>query len=285
MLIKCAKCGFENQMGAIFCRGCGEKIDMNAMDPDTVAKNQKKGNSGIIGKIIRKIFLILIIVALVGAVASFFVSYRLPVYKAAPSELLKDAEVKVSKIGAEKLTSLLPDTAFTMDEINILLKKRFFGKSDAVATTDEKAPAASADSAAKTEEKAPAASSAKSKSKEIIDNIRHKFVVNNVMVSAAGANMKVVVFSTAFGYIPLRIEFTGTLLTADESAALRFEAKSGRIGYCPVPGNLFNKYILKKLAPEFRNEEMERILKRAKTIELEDGKLKLSFPKENTNMD
>lgn len=270
MLIKCAKCGFENQMGAIFCRGCGEKIDMNAMDPDTVAKNQKKGKGGIVGKIIRKIFLILIIVALVGSVASFFVSYRLPVYKAAPSESLKEAEAKVTKIGAEKLTSLLPETEFTMDEINILMKKRFFGKADAVAMTDEKAPAAS---------------SAKSKSKEIIDNIRHKFAVNNVMVSAVRDNMKVVVFSTAFGYIPLRIEFTGVLLTADESAALRFEAKSGRIGYCPVPGNLFNKYILKKLAPEFRNEEMERILKRAKTIELEDGKLKLSFPKDNTNMD
>ncbi len=29
MLIKCVKCGFENQLGSIFCRGCGEKIDMD----------------------------------------------------------------------------------------------------------------------------------------------------------------------------------------------------------------------------------------------------------------
>ena len=41
MLIKCTKCGYENELGAIFCRGCGEKIDTSALDPR--ANGGKKG--------------------------------------------------------------------------------------------------------------------------------------------------------------------------------------------------------------------------------------------------
>ena len=41
MLIKCKNCGFENQMGAIFCRGCGEKIDLE-LDIETSKIEQKR---------------------------------------------------------------------------------------------------------------------------------------------------------------------------------------------------------------------------------------------------
>jgi len=42
MMIKCQKCGFENQMGSIFCRDCGEKLDMNAIDPNKLQKDVNK---------------------------------------------------------------------------------------------------------------------------------------------------------------------------------------------------------------------------------------------------
>ncbi len=38
MMIKCSKCGYENQLGSIFCRGCGEKIDTSALDPQANGK-------------------------------------------------------------------------------------------------------------------------------------------------------------------------------------------------------------------------------------------------------
>lgn len=42
MMFKCQKCGFENQMGSIFCRECGEKLDMNAIDPNKLQKDVDK---------------------------------------------------------------------------------------------------------------------------------------------------------------------------------------------------------------------------------------------------
>ena len=45
MLMKCAKCGYENQLNAIFCRGCGEKIDPAEVTPENLAEaaaQQKK---------------------------------------------------------------------------------------------------------------------------------------------------------------------------------------------------------------------------------------------------
>ena len=38
MGLKCPKCGTDNLLTSIFCRGCGEKLDLNAMKPDTVQK-------------------------------------------------------------------------------------------------------------------------------------------------------------------------------------------------------------------------------------------------------
>ncbi|MBR4716919.1 MAG: zinc ribbon domain-containing protein [Lentisphaeria bacterium] len=45
MMIKCQKCGFENQMGCIFCRECGEKLDMDAIDPNKLQKDVNKEKS------------------------------------------------------------------------------------------------------------------------------------------------------------------------------------------------------------------------------------------------
>ena len=42
MMIKCQKCGFENQMGSIFCRECGEKLNMDAIDPNKLQKDVDK---------------------------------------------------------------------------------------------------------------------------------------------------------------------------------------------------------------------------------------------------
>ena len=45
MMIKCQKCGFENQMGSIFCRECGEKLNMDAIDPNKLQKDVDKEKS------------------------------------------------------------------------------------------------------------------------------------------------------------------------------------------------------------------------------------------------
>lgn len=72
MTLKCTKCGFENQLGSIFCRGCGEKLDTSSLDNhETIDMNtaRKKGHSTI--ALIGLLCILLIIAACV--VTIFFV--------------------------------------------------------------------------------------------------------------------------------------------------------------------------------------------------------------------
>ena len=50
MGLKCPKCGTDNLLTAIFCRGCGDKLDLEAMKPEAIlndehTKNQLQGPS------------------------------------------------------------------------------------------------------------------------------------------------------------------------------------------------------------------------------------------------
>ncbi len=84
MMIKCAKCGYENQLGSIFCRGCGEKIDTSALDPQgssgegkgKVIKTKKKS------KISLGTLITLLILAGLGALVYMMLnSSGIPKYK------------------------------------------------------------------------------------------------------------------------------------------------------------------------------------------------------------
>ena len=72
MMIKCQKCGFENQMGSIFCRSCGEKLDMDAIDPNKLQKDvSKEKNIKLAKKRIKS--LISALISLLFIAAFFFV--------------------------------------------------------------------------------------------------------------------------------------------------------------------------------------------------------------------
>lgn len=107
MMLKCQKCGFENQLGSIFCRGCGEKLDTSCLDhPDSIDKDSKK-NKGKAGKIISVIVTIVLIVVLLGAGAAFAM-FSIPadsVYQ----ESKADVEKIVSSLNRGRETSLTPD--------------------------------------------------------------------------------------------------------------------------------------------------------------------------------
>ena len=174
-----------------------------------------------------------------------------------------------------------------MDEVNSLLNTRIFRRGKAAAQPEVKPEAKpEAPAAAEAGKAAPAAAEPvtetpnKSKKDEIIKNLKKTFKILNVMVAAAGKNMTVVVYAKAFGYVPLRFEFTGMLQLADEKSALNFYTERGKIGYLPMPGNVYDRFVLKKFAPAFRNLDLERILKRATVIRMSDDKLQFGFEKQ-----
>jgi len=63
-MIKCKECGHDNELGAIFCRECGGKLDVEAIQPDVIDKKASKNVVGILRNLISAVLLIGLIVVL-----------------------------------------------------------------------------------------------------------------------------------------------------------------------------------------------------------------------------
>lgn len=97
MLMKCSKCGYENQLNAIFCRGCGEKMNPTEVTPDTLAEEalrRKKESRKINWKPIVGLVALALVVTYV--ILLFVTPSDAPVYTANPAvqyePILKDIQ-------------------------------------------------------------------------------------------------------------------------------------------------------------------------------------------------
>jgi hypothetical protein len=94
MLIKCQNCKHENQLGAIFCRGCGVKLDLDAVNPELIDARKPK-----VFKTLLKIFELLIFLGILALLAAVFVPWGFP-----PVGTLSGTETEPAKDNYEKLT-------------------------------------------------------------------------------------------------------------------------------------------------------------------------------------
>jgi len=122
MMIKCQKCGFENQLGAIFCRQCGGKLDLEELRPDV--KDKKKQGCFKFGC---KIFVIMFLLSISALVFVLFfpMSYTeyAPMAEKEKTEFDKKMKnVKATLEGKNKMRFY----SFTPAEMSELLKD--FGK-------------------------------------------------------------------------------------------------------------------------------------------------------------
>jgi hypothetical protein len=70
-MINCPKCGADNMIGAIFCRTCGEKLNLNELSPD-VFDAPKVPASVKLMKMLQRVVILVILVAIVALVAGLF---------------------------------------------------------------------------------------------------------------------------------------------------------------------------------------------------------------------
>jgi len=75
MLIKCPNCGHDNQLGAIFCRNCGDKLDIESFRPKV--SDQKLPGAGLFG-IIRRLIGVVILLLLIGVIVLMFLPGSMP---------------------------------------------------------------------------------------------------------------------------------------------------------------------------------------------------------------
>lgn len=114
-MLNCPKCGADNLLTAIFCRNCGERLELAEIKPDTVAKAAPKASlSDRVNKILGYVLSVIIIILLIAIL--------LPVSgtnsNATPSEEAKASFNKLVK-GSKDTQSL----TFTTDEASACLNE------------------------------------------------------------------------------------------------------------------------------------------------------------------
>jgi ribosomal protein L40E len=126
MLLKCAKCGFENQLGAIFCRNCGAKLNLEELRPKVVDRD---GGFSVLG-LLRKLLGLVVFVGLVGIIVAMFVPASEVLY---PS-LSDNAEQEVARTKIKNLINRIDEEmgdkkyVFSASEATFIYNDTFIAK-------------------------------------------------------------------------------------------------------------------------------------------------------------
>ncbi len=112
MIIKCQNCGNENQLGVIYCRKCGTKLDTSSLDPSTAGnaaaqERKHKALKAAILKTIRTVITLAILGAIGYAVYALLAKPSLPDYQVNPPESYK---LVTESIKAKYTCSISPET-------------------------------------------------------------------------------------------------------------------------------------------------------------------------------
>ncbi len=108
-MITCPKCQAENYLGAIFCRTCGDKLDIDSLRPADIKKTAK--NAANAGNILRNVIGLVLLLAVGALAAGIFLAPPLPPDTTLSPENTKAMKTKVSLIVGRQATSETFSTA------------------------------------------------------------------------------------------------------------------------------------------------------------------------------
>ncbi|HUJ10552.1 MAG TPA: zinc ribbon domain-containing protein [Verrucomicrobiae bacterium] len=119
-MLTCSKCGYDNELGRIFCHSCGAKLDLSEIKAPSQggAKLKRKGGTG--SKLVGRTIGILILAILIVGV---FLLAQVPAVPpiSTTNQELRSAEQKrfdLDQLGTRKVPQQI---AFTGNEINALI--------------------------------------------------------------------------------------------------------------------------------------------------------------------
>lgn len=101
-MLPCPKCGYDNELGRIFCHQCGQKLDLDAIKPPSRGgKPLRRREPGAVGRWIRRVVELLILAVLLYGL--FLMSHVVPEPPAPSAEEANRAQKKWSSL--EKMVS------------------------------------------------------------------------------------------------------------------------------------------------------------------------------------
>lgn len=123
MLLKCKQCGYENQIGSIFCRGCGAKVDSSALDPDSpdadIAKKEIKRQKALelVTTLLKRAVSFVILVFVVITLCFLFADSHAPEYSV-PADINTDEIMK--RIETRQDVALSPEAMTALFQENVI---------------------------------------------------------------------------------------------------------------------------------------------------------------------
>ena len=96
-MIKCPQCGEDNQVGSIFCRGCGDKLDLDKLRPGDLKKGGEKTPVKTSVVIIRNFIILIFLMAIGITTVMMFMKPKIPTHTELNAEQTKTALKKFRK--------------------------------------------------------------------------------------------------------------------------------------------------------------------------------------------
>jgi len=125
MNIKCPACGHENQLGAIFCRNCGGKLDLEALRPEI---QDHKIAGGSMAGIIQRLMIALVFLVIIAMVATSLLPFGLTPYSAPSEETLQQAQTKFHTMQIKIDAEAPSKHVFTPQEATAAFNSEVLGK-------------------------------------------------------------------------------------------------------------------------------------------------------------
>ncbi len=277
MMIKCHKCGRENQLGVIFCHKCGEKLDLNTDEPQVKDKKKFKWF-----KLFRNLIVLIIFLVLVLLICGVFIPFGFKNYELLDNQ---EAKTKVDEM-CDNIDRIVDNGqaknytfVMTPKEATYAFNKVFVKKPQG----DQKA----------SEEKKPEEKKDDKKSgdTEVIETVAsgegnaessEKFFFD----VDSEKNIVIVIMLKWYNTVPARLEIVGTPVNPPEPEAkddeeegekakadgpkeIDFEIKSLKLGHVPIP-LVAKRKILDLFEKGFSTELMTDYRKMVKSVTVDD---------------
>ncbi len=241
MLIKCSACGHENQLGAIFCRGCGEKLDVETMRPKVV--DSSSSSSGNVFGLIRNLVGFVIFVAVVGVLVMMFYPADLSSYPAlSGAEAEKAAKAKYDSM-LKKIDQGFGDDSytFTPQEATYLYNELFVAKTTTEGST---------------------------------------YNVEKLIFFVDSTGFTHLILKTKLaGKLPTTFEMSGIIVSSEtkekDKVAVSFRPSAFKMGHMPI--SFAEAQIKEKFDPALTGANIDKILKALAKIEVVDKNFVLKY--------
>lgn len=240
MLIKCPQCNHDNQLGAIFCRNCGTKLDVETIRPKVV---DQRTSSWDLFSLLRQLVSLVVFLGLIGVIVMMF----LP--SPDNAQALSESQVEEVKIKFDELARRVEGGfgrdaySFSPAEVTYLCNEKFVAK-----------PAAEGEDAG------------------------GSYHIQRLSVALDAQNYTTLRLGTKLaGKLPATFEIRGFIPEpAEGQPAARLTVTKAQMGRMKMP-DFVRQSIIGKYLPVADSPQLKKILAATARIEVKDGQYVVSL--------